>query len=291
MATSINSQASHIIRRSYTTASQFRPVKFLESFTVEAFRTDYFTTDTPVLLRNHFRSIPAISSWFRPSPNGHDSQELNTTYFAPHASTTVPLEITRLPLSASSSQQSHLAAEEFERIRAPLSLFLTFISQSSTPTIRLYLAQCALDSLPQSLQSDLPTPELVLKVGKGDVYATSLWLGRPPTRTPLHRDPNPNIFVQLAGKKLVRLMEPHMGRAVYERVTARGGHANMRGEEMMVGDEMRGLEEAVWGGMGNEVGWEARLESGDGLFIPKGWWHSVRGVGEGVTGSANWWFR
>jgi len=33
------------------------------------------------------------------------------------------------------------------------------------------------------------------------------------------------------------------------------------------------------------------LEAGDGMFIPKGWWHSVKGVGKGIIGSANWWFR
>ena len=84
-------------------------------------------------------------------------------------------------------------------------------------------------------------------------------------------------------------MEPHVGRAVYEHVRARSGHANMRGEEMMVGEEMRRLEEAVWGDTDGEVGWEARLVSGDGLFIPMGWWHSVKGVGEGITGSVSRW--
>jgi hypothetical protein len=33
-------------------------------------------------------------------------------------------------------------------------------------------------------------------------------IGHPPTYTPLHRDPNPNIFVQLAGEKVVRLLAP-----------------------------------------------------------------------------------
>jgi ribosomal protein L16 Arg81 hydroxylase len=34
-------------------------------------------------------------------------------------------------------------------------------------------------------------------------------------------------------------------------------------------------------------GYEAHLEAGDGLFIPKGWWHSIKGVGEGVTASVS----
>lgn len=113
-------------------------------------------------------------------------------------------------------------------------------------------------------------------------------MGRPPTRTPLHRDPNPNLFVQLAGHKVVRLMRPEVGRGVYERI-ARGGRANMRGEEMMSGTEMAGLEHAVWEdeGEGSVVGVEAELRSGDALYIPLGWWHAVRGVGTGANASVS----
>ena len=62
---------------------------------------------------------------------------------------------------------------------------------------------------------------------------------------------------------------------------------------MMQGEERRVLEKTVWGDEEVEGpdGWEAELESGDALFIPKGWWHSVKGVGEGINGSVNWWFR
>jgi hypothetical protein len=137
------------------------------------------------------------------------------------------------------------------------------------------------------LRADLPTPDVVLKAGKGDIYANSLWLGRPPTRTPLHRDPNPNIFVQLAGRKVVRLLEPGIGRALYEQSRAPTGHANLRGQEMMEGEEMERLEDAVWGETGDALGREAILGSGDGLFIPKGWWHSVRSFGDGITGSVS----
>jgi ribosomal protein L16 Arg81 hydroxylase len=117
-------------------------------------------------------------------------------------------------------------------------------------------------------------------------------MGRPPTRTPLHRDPNPNLFVQLAGKKTIRLMKPEVGRFLYESVRQKvhgaGGDANMRGEEMMQGGEMEGLENAVWdkdvkGDVAAATGVETTLRSGDALYIPYGWWHAVRGVGHGVT--------
>jgi len=146
------------------------------------------------------------------------------------------------------------------------------------------------------MQNDLPTPDIVLHAGKGDVYASSIWLGQAPTYTPLHRDPNPNLFVQLAGVKQIRLFKPEIGRAIFAKVQERiGGRASatMRGEEMMQGMEREALEKEVWAGEGEfrAGAWEAEVESGDALFIPKGWWHSVKGVGEGMTGSVNWWFR
>ena len=156
----------------------------------------------------------------------------------------------------------------------------------------LYLAQCPLNLLPDAMRQDLPIPEIVLKAGKGDIYDSSLWMGVPPTVTPLHCDPNPNLLVQLAGEKAIRLLDPQDGRKVVEEVRGRSGAGDMRGEEMMQGEERRMLEEMVWG-EGPDSGFEGRgyevvLRSGDGVFIPKGWWHAVRGLGDiGVSASVS----
>lgn len=148
------------------------------------------------------------------------------------------------------------------------------------------------------MREDLPTPHLVLSAGKGDIYDTSIWLGRAPTYTPLHRDPNPNLFVQLAGTKRVRLFRPELGAAIFHHVqTSIGGTAcaTMRGAEMMEGAERVALERAVWGNVDDTQwpahGLECEVGPGDGLFIPKGGWHSIKGIGQGMTGSVNWWFR
>ncbi|RMD44720.1 hypothetical protein DV735_g392, partial [Chaetothyriales sp. CBS 134920] len=142
---------------------------------------------------------------------------------------------------------------KFKHVRVSLEL-RTKKKEEEDEVVSIYLAQCPLTSLPDVLQADLPTPELVLKAGKGDVYASSLWLGHASAATaaytPLHRDPNPNLFLQLAGCKEIRLLPPEVGDVLFDAVRE---------------------EEA--------------------LFIPKHWWHSVKGVGGGVTASANWWFR
>lgn len=309
--------------RGYASVTDIRRVQTLPDASLETFRKHAFEPAVPALLpRSTYSNLPAVSKWFihGHSPDGGDLNQLNTSYLSPFGATLVPLEITN--------------GDSFARIQNSLSFFLecvnaststyilkpqpntyfsahrpgtrrtrrtkhsnTFFSASTltAPTARVYLAQAPLEDLPQKLREDVPTPEIVRGAGRGDVYGTSIWLGQAPTYTPLHRDPNPNLFVQLAGTKRVRLMRPAVGNAVFARVQERiggGGNAAVRGEEMMQGEEKRMLEEEVWGeGEGREVMCEAEVEGGDGLFIPKGWWHSIKGVGEGMTGSVNWWFR
>ncbi|KAL9119440.1 MAG: hypothetical protein Q9187_004010, partial [Circinaria calcarea] len=200
----------------------------------------------------------------------------------------VPLEFTRLPAS------SERTGNEFLRSKAPLSLFLEWTQKAESDTLdRLYLAQASFLDLPRAMVHDLPVPDFVTKAGKGDIYDTNLWIGVPPTYTPLHRDPNPNLFVQLVGRKIIRMVEPEKGLEIFahvQRDLGNSGSASFRDEGMMKGQERRVFEDIIWDDSQilsekMSTGYEVHLGSGDGLFIPNGWWHSIKGVGEGITGS------
>lgn len=199
------------------------------------------------------------------------------------------------PRGAGAQQQRLL------RFDAPLALLIAaqrYNAKAKPPSRlrQLYIAQSSLADLPEELSRDLPAPRVVAEAGRGDVYASSVWLGLEPTYTPLHRDPNPNLFVQLRGSKAVRLLPPRDGDAVFRDVQARlgrwGGNSRIRGAEMMEGPERELLHDAVWREPGRPLQ-EAQLGPGDALFIPKGWWHSVRSrFDDGrLNGSVNWWFR
>ncbi|KAJ0109816.1 hypothetical protein J7T55_004366 [Diaporthe amygdali] len=187
------------------------------------------------------------------------------------------------------------------RFEAPLALLLAALrynakAEEPSRMRQLYIAQCSLPDLPGDLAQDLPAPRIVKEAGKGDIYASSIWLGLEPTYTPLHRDPNPNVFVQLRSSKTVRLLPPQDGDTVFRHVQARlgrwGGSSRIRGTEMMEGPEREMLHHSVW--KEPEVALqEAHLGSGDALFIPKGWWHSVKSHSSDgrLNGSVNWWFR
>ncbi|CAK7272269.1 Transcription elongation factor spt6 [Sporothrix epigloea] len=213
------------------------------------------------------------------------------------------------PAAASEDSASRLL-----RFDAPLALFLAAVEYNGTagtkdPVTQLYIAQAPLNELPRGLQQDVPVPDLVKDAGRGDVYDSSIWLGLEPTYTPWHRDPNPNLFCQLSSSKVVRTMAPAAGarifRQVQEELMKKSQNwapvsSRIRGEEMMQGPERRLLHSAVWGEYGHGTEnfsqgrmFQARLDAGDMLFIPKGWWHSIRSVhADGrLNGSVNWWFR
>ncbi|CAI7595666.1 unnamed protein product [Penicillium pancosmium] len=283
----------------------YRPLDTLPDSRITTFQQQCFLPEKPAILpRSEFLNTPARTKWFQtnsdngnglptnePDPN-QPIASLNTEYLQTHAADAfVPLELTELIDPLASEVQS------FRQFHAPLHLFLEWmrVAKTSPQATRLYLAQCQLLDLPTILRDDVPTPDIVARAGKGDVYDANVWIGHPPTYTPLHRDPNPNLFVQLAGRKIVRLLAPGDGQAVFANVrrslgkSSDRGAAAIRGEEMMHGEERALLDEMVWGvpvSAGSDgKGFEAVLDAGDGLFIPKGWWHSIKGVGEGVTAS------
>ncbi|KAI9827506.1 MAG: hypothetical protein M1832_004856 [Thelocarpon impressellum] len=242
---------------------------------------------------------------------------INRSYLSGFEGTPVPLELTRTTRDPGADE----AHDVFHRFDGPLGQFLDWTERVRPGDVdRLYLAQARVADLPQPLQDDLPTPEIAKRAGRGDIYGASIWVGVAPTYTPLHRDPNPNLLLQLAGAKAVRLFEPSRGADVFAKVQRRLGRqdsAIFRGDEMMQGEQKRLLEEQVWkldaaGGPAALGCLEARLGRGEGLFIPKGWWHSVKGVDQGVDqgvtasvssaagfhsslvltwSKVNWWFR
>ncbi|WEW55559.1 hypothetical protein PRK78_000990 [Emydomyces testavorans] len=310
--------------------ARFIALDTLASSNVAAFRESFFKPQIPIVLpRGQFRNLPAISRWFAASSSSSPTdiepssfRSLNYDYLEQFRDSHVPLELTTKASNGSNTQ----CEESFKRFHAPLSFFLDWTRSvedsnpkgtsqktgpANIPNVRLYLAQCQLLDLAAPLRDDFPAPPYVTDAGKGDIYDTNVWIGIAPTYTPLHRDPNPNIFVQLAGAKHIRLLSPNAGLTIYDSVRARVGKsggvrsAAFRGEDMMHGLEKELLDQAIWGKHECEdgdqpvvenaseeaYGYEVLVTAGDGVFIPTGWWHSIKGVGEGITASVNWWFR
>lgn len=279
-------------------------LKQYDSVDVEEFRRRAFIPEVPLLMtcsldpevnNRDTCSSPAATKWFvyhnTPTLGGRRIS-FNLSRFG---DAIVPLEIV-------SGCAHGRTAETFERIDAPLALLLSHAkdfaeridnaaAKTRSDEIRMYMAQAQLIDLPPEMAADIATPKLVVQAGKGDIYDTNLWMGVPPTYTPLHKDPNPNLFLQLASEKVVRLYRPEVGlqlfRRVQEKLHSRSSSV-FRGVEMMQGPEKIALEDAVWGEGAETNGHEVTVRAGDALFIPKGWWHSIKSVSDvDVTASVS----
>lgn len=275
--------------RAFSGATRIPEVRKLPDWSVTNFRRHAFEPELPAFLPAVPSSaLPAASRWFQRPPKGESDTELRLDYFEQYGDTIVPLEIT----TTRSDSESLI----FQRNYAPLELFLESVKRGRSPGgTTIYLAQCQLQDLPLQLRQDLPTPDVVLRSGKGDVYDMNLWMGLPPTHTPLHRDPNHNLFIQLSGLKLVRLYPPETGASILARVHQKLGirsSTSLRGEEMMQGEERTLLDKEVWNSVDDNRHCQlAKLNSGEALFIPLGWWHSIKGIGSAISTSVNYWFR
>jgi hypothetical protein len=289
--------------------------KTFDQIDVDEFRRRAFIPEEPLLMKGSSSfsqrpcSIPAAIKWFDEMPSSSRKIVLSQSYLAPFGATILPYELVfdrcqpltkyrndggNNDLTSTLEKLVEGSHGTFHRFNAPLSVFLHACSELPTSSAyRLYIAQAQIADLPLQLQNDLPTPTLVKEAGKGDIYDANIWIGRPPTYTPLHKDPNPNLFIQLASSKLVRIFRPDIGASLLRNIQQRIGQSSpstFRGEEMMEGPERDTLDEAVWGQCSSD-GFEATVSPGDALFIPKGWWHSIKSQGTDVTASVNWWFR
>jgi hypothetical protein len=323
-----NSQASLKLLTSSNRCLSIRHAG-IDKISVETFRSMTNHLTAPLLLQNTdplgCRNVPALSTWF----DYEDDQVQLSRHLKSHAAALFPYEMmspqnqtgstsvdvvrsfhqwltTRgdigkafadllTPMLGIDSQKP-----AFHRFYAPLqllSLAQSYNISHKTSTLQLYIAQSSIHDLPAKLQQDLPIPSIVSRSGKGDVYNSSIWLGLEPTYSPLHRDPNPNLFYQLCGSKHFRLLPPTAGDRLFRQIQSiLGGRCSsrIRDSTMMDGPGSDLIHSKVWGPddpTEEVVG--ACLSPGDSIFIPKGWWHSVKSSDSDgrLNGSVNWWFR
>jgi len=205
---------------------------------------------TPFILSKCFPDMPAVDRW------------RNLSYFDPFSSQTIEVEVS-----------PHDAPGYGERNETNLGDFISVLPHQLP--YRIYMAQFPLfERIPQ-LQNDVTTPLVKEILAMGEVYSTSTWIGRR-SLTPLHHDPRTltNLFVQVCGKKEIRMFSPGTPR---EKLKV--GHGMLKNTSSV----------DVWKQDIGE-GYEGSVSAGDGLIIPRGWWHSLRSDDE-ISMSVNWWFK
>jgi hypothetical protein len=211
---------------------------------------DLLHGSSPLILSQCFTDMPAIKRW----------QDLS--YFDPFSSQPIEVEVS-----------SHDAPGYGERNETTLGEYLSVLPHDLP--YRLYMAQFPLfERIPQ-LRKDVTTPLISEILAFGEVYSTSTWIGRR-SLTPLHHDPRTltNLFIQVCGRKKIRMFSPDTPR---ERLNLGWGTLQNTSDVDVWREHIGG-------------GYEGDVSAGDGLIIPRGWWHSLRSDDE-ISMSVNWWFK
>jgi hypothetical protein len=118
-----------------------------------------------------------------------------------------------------------------------------------------------------ALLADVAAPHPYLEPGR-DASWTSLWFGPAGTVTPLHHDTANVLFCQVYGRKRVVLVPP------FELSLMEGMH---HGVYAAAGGDEAHLDPGALAYR------EVTLASGEGLFLPVGWWHRVSALDVSIS--------
>jgi hypothetical protein len=156
-----------------------------------------------------------------------------------------------------------------------------------------YLAQ---NELFDQVKNDIVIPQFCengeYKVGEGKLYQTMLWMGPRHTVSPLHYDPLDNILMQVIGWKRVLLFPPDRpieGTVIRKPSWHYAGENGNQYNTSAVDIENPNHDSFPHFISSAPIPFECILGPGDGLFIPKRWWHHVRSLE--MSASANVWWR
>ncbi|KAK1759278.1 hypothetical protein QBC47DRAFT_101516 [Echria macrotheca] len=248
----------------------------------------------PLIITNLTSTWPAATTnpWHKPS------YLLSRTFSGRRL---VPIEIGRSYTDANWTQRI-LPFHTF------LSQYITSSSSSSSSSEKGYLAQYSLLAQLPQLRKDILIPDYVyttpppkMEEGEGmelDEPIINAWFGPAGTITPLHTDVWHNILVMVVGRKYVRLYAPGeterlkpMGRTeggVEMGNTSSVDVGRVEGWDCKEEEEGEGEEKGEEDDIKQAEFVDCILEDGDGLYIPAGWWHYVRGLSVSF-GVSFWW--
>ena len=158
-------------------------------------------------------------------------------------------------------------------------------ANSNSLSVRFYMADFDLNTLPE-IQKQIEVPDFANKI-EHVRRSESIWFGQKDTYSHPHYDVYNNIYLQVYGEKTFLLYSPEDSKYLFQFQPKPGRmnsdyHASKILNIDILDDKTSTTKLAT--------PFQARLCPGDVLFLPRCWWHDVRGNADTPTISVNYWF-
>jgi len=216
----------------------------------ERFFRDYLFTNRPVILQGLTNDWPAVRLW-------------GPGYFRSRFGD-VEVEITD-GRDTDARYERHFAQH---RTMLTFADYVDMCERGGSDNDHYLVARNHVLDLPglRELHDDFRCPEGILDPHVQDLPYVRLWFGPPGTLTPLHCDDRNILFVQVTGRKQVKLVAPYFLSRLYNDSSCYSSVA-LEAVDLERFPLMRDVPVL-----------ETVLEAGESLFIPLGWWHWVRSL-------------
>ena len=243
------------------------------------------TYQSPLIIQDSLGEWPAISKW--KSPNYWHQKTI-------HGRRVVPVELG----NKYTDEKWRMDFMRFQALERNYMLRKSSSHKQDEPALA-YLAQHDIFAQIPSLQKDIKIPdECYIPIPESyvdppnllnsdpkrpiDGVEKSIWMGPAGTVSPLHYDPYHNTLCQVVGTKYVRLYAPEETPQLYhkEGLLHNTSQVDVEAPKEVLGKDFPNFLEAKYV--------EGYLRAGEMLWLPKGWWHYVRGVETSISVSF-WW--
>jgi Cupin-like domain len=229
-------------------------VEHLSGLSGQEFLEDYYSANLPVVLTDVADGWAAVNNW---SPS----------YLA-RSIGSEPVEI----MTDRDSDEQFEVNSNSHRSTMPFDQYVEHVTAAAWSNDKYLVANNHLLEKPAAaaLWPDFAIDERYLDPGRTD-GSVFLWFGPGGTVTPLHHDVANVLFVQVYGRKLVRLRSPLESHCVYNDI----------GVYSQVDAAQPDLDAHPL--FARTRPFNVLLEPGQALFIPVGWWHHVTALDTSIS--------
>ncbi len=234
-----------------------------------AFITNFYNRKCPIVVRGAIKDTRAAKTW-------------TPEYFSKVlGEKEVPLSIWSPGDNVSNQFYS------LRKVKVTIQQMMALFIDDATPNVltgRFYLQNHPLDAF-ADIREQITPPAFcdLIPLSK---FAPHLWCGQNDTLTQLHFDELDNIFLQVYGQKSITLFPPTDTRFLFQHkpdkhIWLRNVHRSRIPGTDVLDDYASSHRKAT--------PYHVHMRETDALFIPKHWWHEVRGL-SGPAISVNYWF-